>query len=525
MTNLTKVIILDDEPDISALCERILTNEGSETHAFVDPLLALSFLQNNPTDLLVVDIRMPLMSGFDVIVEAFRLQPEIAILVMTGYGTVETAIRALHEGVNGLILKPFEMKELIDAVQRALSDKQKKRDSARVQVLRPLFDETETLLAETRPDLLIKFIVEAASRLLHCPNVSYYHAEKNASLELANHKGLDLGSDPSTTYGLILHADDSNIPTLINASGPGQAELQKKITESKFETVLCVPVRRMNFRGVIFSARLSGDVPFNDADFELSQIFSRQAAIALENALLYKDLKDYINRIEESQAALIQAEKLATAGRMTASIAHEINNPLQSLQNCLHLAARQDLPPEMREKYFAMTKSELDRLMSTVQRMLDFYRPNLEREKVNLIDLLDHVLILLHTQLSTRNIRVTSAWPASLPETMAVRNQIQQVFINLILNAYDAMPSGGELTVSVQQTGKDIEIDFHDTGYGVPAELRETIFEPFRSTKENGSGLGLSVSYEIIVSHGGNLELVSGPESGARFRVTLPVSE
>jgi len=172
-----------------------------------------------------------------------------------------------------------------------------------------------------------------------------------------------------------------------------------------------------------------------------------------------------------------------------------------------------------------MTKSELDRLMSTVQRMLDFYRPNLEREKVNLIDLLDHVLILLHTQLSTRNIRVTSAWPASLPETMAVRNQIQQVFINLILNAYDAMPSGGELTVSVQQTGKDIEIDFHDTGYGVPAELRETIFEPFRSTKENGSGLGLSVSYEIIVSHGGNLELVSGPESGARFRVTLPVSE
>ena len=124
------------------------------------------------------------------------------------------------------------------------------------------------------------------------------------------------------------------------------------------------------------------------------------------------------------------------------------------MQNCLHLAARQDLPPDMREKYFDMTKSELDRLMSTVQRMLDFYRPNLEREKVNLIDILDHVLILLHTQLNNRDIRVTSAWPASIPEIMAVRNQIQQVFINLILNAYDAMPDGGELMINVQQIGK-----------------------------------------------------------------------
>lgn len=101
----------------------------------------------------------------------------------------------------------------------------------------------------------------------------------------------------------------------------------------------------------------------------------------------------------------MQAEKLATAGRMTASIAHEINNPLQSVQNCLHLAARQDLPLDVREKYFEMTKSELERLMSTVQRMLDFYRPNAEREKVNLIDILDHVLLLLSTQLNNRGIK------------------------------------------------------------------------------------------------------------------------
>jgi len=167
----------------------------------------------------------------------------------------------------------------------------------------------------------------------------------------------------------------------------------------------------------------------------------------------------------------------------------------------------------------------LDRLMSTVQRMLDFYRPNAEREKVNLIDILDHVLLLLNTQLNNRGIRVTSAWPASLPEVLAVRNQIQQVFINLILNAYDAMPEGGELTINVRKLGDCIEVDFQDTGHGVPLELQETIFEPFNSTKENGTGLGLSVSYGIVISHGGNLELVPSPGQGSCFRVTLPASQ
>jgi DNA-binding NtrC family response regulator len=116
--NLTNIIILDDEPGITALCDRILTAEGYRAQSFIDPVLALAFMRDNPADLLVVDIRMPGMSGFEVIVEAHKLQPALAILVMTGYGTVETAIQALHEGVDGLLLKPFEKKELTDAVMR-----------------------------------------------------------------------------------------------------------------------------------------------------------------------------------------------------------------------------------------------------------------------------------------------------------------------------------------------------------------------------------------------------------------------
>jgi len=286
--------------------------------------------------------------------------------------------------------------------------------------------------------------------------------------------------------------------------------------------MMCVPVTLQNLRGVFFAGRDPGQPPFRAADLEMFLILARQAAIAMENARLYGELRDYVRRVEDSQRALIQAEKLATAGRMTAAIAHEINNPLQAVQNCLHLAARTDLPDEMRGRYFEMTQTELERLMSTVQRMLDFYRPNVARESVKIVDLLDHVVRLMSSQLQKRGIRVTTSWPSDLPELMAVSSQLQQVFINLILNAFDAMPEGGELLIGVSEGERGVEIFFEDTGPGVPAEVRDSLFEPFTSTKPGGSGLGLSVSYGIISAHGGDLELDSDSGRGASFRITLP---
>jgi len=522
-----RVIVLDDEPGITALCERILANEGFVPKAFIEPEKALEYLRENLADLLVVDIRMPTMSGFDVIVESRRQQPDIAILVMTGYGTVETAIQALREGVDGLLLKPFEKKEFLNSVQQAMNDNQKKRDSARVQTLRPLFDVTESLLAETRSEFLIPFIVDAVCRLLQCPHAGYFQSEEfGAPLGLVVFRGRSPSENGSSKgFELIAQADKSGSNILINAGGPGDAQLHQLMDAEGYGAAICIPVTRINFRGVFFAARDKDSTPFREADLEMYQILSRQAAIAMENAQLYEELRDYIKRIEDSQAALVQAEKLATAGRMTASIAHEINNPLQAVQNCLHLAARADLPADMRQKYFEMTQTELERLMNTVQRMLEFYRPNVDRELVIIVDLLDNVLDLMSSQLHSRGIRVTTSWSPNVSKIMAVSSQIQQVFINLILNAFDAMPNGGELIINVRQVKKNIEIDFQDTGPGVPPELHSTIFEPFTSTKEDGTGLGLSVSYGIIVAHGGNLELLADSTSGACFRITLPVGE
>jgi len=311
---------------------------------------------------------------------------------------------------------------------------------------------------------------------------------------------------------------------LVSQSERMKQPILTTLSSSSYGAAMVVPVLRDNLRIVFFVARDFNSSPFLDADLEMFQILARQASVGLENARLYLDLRDYIKRIEQSQAALIQAEKLASTGRMTASIAHEINNPLQAVQNCLHLAARPDIPDDMRQKYFEMTQSELDRLMSTVQRMLDFYRPNVAKNKVNLIDVLETVLQLLSAQLQERHIRVTTSWPSDIPEVTVVGSQIQQVFINLFLNARDAMPSGGELTIRTAMNETMVIVDISDTGTGIPEQNIKRIFDPFFTTKEigRGTGLGLAVTYGIIQEHGGRIFVDSSSGRGTHFRVKLP---
>jgi signal transduction histidine kinase len=164
--------------------------------------------------------------------------------------------------------------------------------------------------------------------------------------------------------------------------------------------------------------------------------------------------------------------------------------------------------------------------MKTMQRMLDFYRPGSAKvEQVDILELLQHVLSLTSQQLGQRHIEVQADLPESLTKIYAVSSQIQQIFFNLILNSLDAMPAGGKLTIRASEIERGIEIIFQDTGPGIPEGRRNNIFEPFFSTKEGGTGLGLTVSYNIVTAHGGTLDLVDEHEPGARFRLFLPIGD
>lgn len=513
------VLVVDDEPGIVLLCKRILSRAGYVVASLTDPHQAVEWLKTNKADILLVDIRMPDVDGFEVVAHARRLQPDLAVLVMTGFGTVETAIRALRQGVDGLLLKPFEKSsELVEAVKQALADSRQKRDAARIHALRPLFEVTESLLSETRSESLLDLIIHAVLGQLRCAHAFYYQYSHDEG------RFILLAGQGRMLADFIVQVDASGSPLLINSSGPGDLNAQARLRKTELSAAMFIPVARQNFRGVLFAGRNIGEPGFSEADLEMFQILGRQAAAAMENARLYDEQRAYIRKIEESQNALLRAEKMAAAGRLSASIAHEVNNPLQSVQNCLHLAGREDLSVEKRKEYFDMARMELERLSLTVQRMLDFYRPGAVRpEQVDLADLLGYVVNLTQKQLAERGVKVKMELSSSLPSVMAVGSQIQQVFINLILNAFDAMPDGGHLRVAARAVKGGVEILFDDSGPGVSREKQTSIFEPFFSTKDGGTGLGLTVSYNIITAHGGTLELLPDHGKGACFRVFLPI--
>jgi signal transduction histidine kinase/CheY-like chemotaxis protein len=524
------VLIVDDDRSIVRLCQRLLERAAFKVFASTDPMEAIKILEARKIDMLLSDIRMPVMDGFELIERAKSLQPDIAVLVMTGFGSVDTAIQALYKGVDGLILKPFEnTADLVRAAQRVLDGTRQKQDAARAQALRPLFDLTETLLAETSQETLDTLVIQDMLELFQSQHAGVFAVNPQAGVDearlLMSHGLPAEGKSEGWSY-LSQYLLNHHEVVQMSASGPGDIELQGALRDLGWGAVMAVPTRRNNASFLFVTARGLEGGAFTASDLELFTILARQTVVAMDNARLYTDLREYIHRIEESQLALVQAEKMAAVGRLMASLAHEINNPLQAVRNCLHLANRVDVDEKQRAMYLAMTDNELDRLVNTVRHMLDFYRPGMqEKEAVSLCGAFERVLALLQSQFESQNIKVNLQVDADFPPILGVRDQVQQVFFNLLLNAMDAMEGKEKKQIWIEagQREQELFVTIEDSGPGVKAEMQARLFEPFVSTKKNGTGLGLSVSYGVVEAHGGRLALVpSRHEQGACFEICFP---
>jgi signal transduction histidine kinase/CheY-like chemotaxis protein len=516
-----RVLVLDDEPGVLKVCERLLTRAGYLVKTSQDPRRALSLLKTLKWDLLVIDIRMPGMSGFDVIAEVRHLQPDMAILVMTGFGTVETAIQALQQGVDGLVLKPFDAEPFLQAVAQALESNRRKQEALRSRMLRPLFDVTEALFSEFDPGQLNKRILNIISTYFRCEQAAVYE-QKGDRLFLLAAQGVVPVDETSPLIAYVLSQERH---MRLEVGLPMPQSVQQAMSAAGWHAALFGRASRPDARFWFLAARSDNPDPFYDSDLDLLVVFARQAALAIENARLYDALRVSLKQLESSQQALLQAEKMAAAGRLLASVSHEINNPLQSVENCLHLSQEQALPPERRAYYFNLALQEMARLRETVQQMLSFYRrSDGQKEDVDLHDLLRRAARLLAAQFEKRGIAIVWQLEAGTPVLQGVANQLQQVFVNLMLNAYDAMPAGGQLTIATAVQDGNLEIAFTDSGPGISPDLQGQIFEPFMTTKDGGTGLGLAISYNIVHAHGGNLLLDPNWKQGARFVIVFPQS-
>lgn len=242
----------------------------------------------------------------------------------------------------------------------------------------------------------------------------------------------------------------------------------------------------------------------------------------------YEEIQDYDRRLKENQAMLIQAEKLASMGQLSASIAHEINNPLSGVLIYTNLLSKKiakgDLDKEVLLNYLSKIDFELTRSTHLIGSLLAFARQSEPiMEKVDVNKILIRALDITIPAGSRNEIKVEKELHA-LPEVTADSDQLQQVFINLIMNAVQAMPEGGNITFLTFVENSQVKICVKDTGCGIPPENMGKIFTPFFSTKKDvkGVGLGLPVSYGIMQRHHGKIEIESKVGEGSSFTVCLP---
>ena len=307
--------------------------------------------------------------------------------------------------------------------------------------------------------------------------------------------------------------------------------------EGNISSAISVPLRiEDRIVGTLNVNEYKRAVEFGEEEVRALTVFADQAALALEKAQLYRDsqrqlekLLSVLDELSRTQAQLLHSEKLASLGVLAGGVAHEINNPLMVILGRTELMLMDDGVPSEITRNLETIRVETERIAEIVHGLLMFSRKS-RQEKIETVDVnevLERTLMLSEHQLAVGNVRVIKEFDPKLPPIQANPGQLQQVFMNLIINAHHAMPEGGELTV---RTGpvpqRRLFIEIEDTGCGIAQEDLNRIWDPFFTTKEEGkgTGLGLSVSRNITENHGGMIGVESTVGVGTLFRVVLPES-
>jgi signal transduction histidine kinase/CheY-like chemotaxis protein len=282
-------------------------------------------------------------------------------------------------------------------------------------------------------------------------------------------------------------------------------------------------------RGVVILGNKLRDALFSQDDLAIVATLARQIGVGMENADLYDSLRAEMRKLQEMQNQLVQAEKLSAVGELVSGVAHELNNPLTAVIGYAELL-KAEIEDEHYRKDIENILRSAERSMRIVRNLLTFARrQKTERRMVDLNELIRQTIEIQAYQLRVDNIRVEMDLDPNLPHTAADGAQLQQVLLNVVMNAHQAIHAGrnhGLIVVRTRRKGDDLlEVTISDDGPGVPPEVIGRIFDPFFTTKEVGvgTGLGLSICYGIVHGHGGRIWCESELGQGAAFHVELPV--
>lgn len=534
------VLIADDEASMVVLLRRLFERDGFEVEAVGDGQSALDQAEALHPDLILMDVQMPGLNGFEV-VKRLR-QNDVTARIPTIFITAAArepadVARGFGLGADDYVLKPFNPHELLARAHSKIRARQlEERLERRKQELEALVRIGREFNQRLELDKLLDLIVSVCvaelpgEQVILClfdqrGQVTYWRSRSPSNLNKSQIQALV--DNPGTVLGSMLEVGKA-----VLASDPDKALLG--------DCCHSVVGTRIVHHGAVLGVIALGHTQSNTYDaghLRLLESITEQAALAIRNAELYAELRHYALNLETmvaertaelraAQTQLIRSEKLASLGRLAAGIAHEVNNPLQAIRNCLELAIEDiDENRSVDKELLTVAEQDVQRIRRIVSQLLDFSRPGSgELLPVDVGKLVLSVLKLVGRQLERAQVQLST----DIQRTARVQineDQFKQVMLNLVLNAQEAMPSGGKLDVRVAQASDEIHITLTDTGIGIPEENLERIFDPFFSTKVDGTGLGLAVSYGIVEGHGGRIEVRSKVGKGSTFTVILPCSE
>ncbi|NIQ39031.1 MAG: GAF domain-containing protein [Proteobacteria bacterium] len=378
---------------------------------------------------------------------------------------------------------------------------------------------------------LCKRVIETVSQSMNVTNGSVYILdEEKASFELYEYGESDRGGKiikrlPQKDYLFQWLLREKTVLVKEEWSlMPPAPERDKALTRmDEMQSEVCIPlISRNRVIGIINLGSKRNRRPYTIQDIELLTTLANQTAIAIENAKLYENLK-------KQKSIMRRADRLASLGTLTAGLAHEIRNPLVAIKTLTQLLPERLDDDEFRKDFLTIASGEVDRISSLVNELLEFARPTKPQFQVEDIkEIMDGMVLLISTEVKKKQLEISTHYEKNLPPIALDREQIKQVFLNLLLNAIEATSEGGQVSVEIRTFSKKgeesfLQVEIRDTGNGIPEEHLDTIFNPFFTTKKKGSGLGLSNAHQIVLEHGGILNVESHVGEGSSFFVNLPL--
>ncbi len=503
------VLLIDDEVDIREVTGLALQDAGYTVISAADGPSGLDICDRQHPQLVITDIRMPGMDGLQVLERLKRRHPQIEVIVATAFAEMELAVRALQLDASDFITKPINDSALFIALERACE-----RYLAR-QKLREYTAFLEAGWAE-------------ASQALR----SAYDYQKN--LIESSLDGI-LGCDADGRVVMV----NQSLERLLGQSRDALVgkKIQDLLTPEEYDRFHAAILQRQPGgvgRLPIFETRLAAA----DAKIpvQLSAVQLNAAEVPMGLVCFVRDLRE-LRRLEEEMADhahLLHQDKMMALGRLAASVVHEINNPLAGVLNYMklmeHLIGEGPLKPSTQEKfsgYLELVITETQRCSRIVSNLLAFSRKStLAYDRVNLATVLERCVMLSQHKLELLSIHLHTQWEADLPVVWGDANQLQQCVVNLVFNAIDAMPEGGDLFLAATALTQEaaVAIEVRDTGGGIACSDQPHVFEPFYTTKRDGAGvgLGLSTTFGIVQRHGGRLTIEATGPDGTAFRIWLP---